>query len=638
LVPAGEWSAGEDDAARVAGTVPALVVCGQRRRGGGGSMHGMRTLRTEVMILGGGPTGLVAALALDRLGVDCVVVERRAARSTHPKAHELAGRSLEILADLGVGFEELAREASPDDDASRVVFCETLGREFGRIDLKALPGADKYARHLASPAGYLNLSQVELERILEDHVAGCARATLLRGHAWAGLSQSEEEVVSEVVDADGAPLRVHSRYVIAADGAGSRCREGLGVRMIGPERLREFVSAYFEADLAGRVTTRGKLYFTFTPAAPGVLVAHHVERRWVFHSVVAAPHERAADVDAEVMRARILAALGEPAIDLRILSVSPWQMTAQVAERFRVGRVFLAGDAAHRFPPTGGLGMNSGIADAHNLAWKLAAALRGRAPAALLDAYELERRPVAQTLCDESRRNFERLGDVVAALGLPADAPERVAAAMAARPLAALPAAWRRWLLRRLHRHGARALARVRRDPAVARRVAAAVAEQTPHFDRLGLDLGLAYAAGALLADGSPAPAPADAVRTYVPTTRPGARFPHFWLDGNCRRRSSRELVSFTHSTLVLGADCEVADAEGLAGACARLGARVRSLADVPPGCRDAVHQHAEIAGDGALLIRPDGHVAWRQRGGVRPSAAFLESIVEQAYHHLARA
>lgn len=584
-------------------------------------------LSTDVLIVGGGPTGMVAALALHRLGVATRIVERQPGLHVHPKAHELSGRSIEILGGLGVGFDELAAPASPAADAARILFCETLGREFGAIDLQRLPDADKYQRHLPTPAAYLNVSQVELEKILVAHVR--ARGIDLRyGHTWRGLAQDEGGVVSEV-EAAGETLQIRSRYVIACDGATSRVRAALAIHMIGPDKLRDFVSASFEADLSDLVDTRGKLYFLFAPAAPGVLIAHHVERRWVYHTVVSTPHERVEDLTPDTMLARIRAALGGAAVDLKITSMSPWRMTAQVADRFRAGRVFLAGDAAHRFPPTGGLGMNSGIADAYNLAWKLAAVVQGRAADGLLESYELERRTVVQQMCDESRANFERMDELLHAFGLDPSVIDRIAARFASGPLSRLPARVRAWVRRQIDRYGASRIARVRTRPEVTRRVQAAIERQIPHFDRLGLDLGLAYARGALVADGSPAPTNPDPIRTYVPTTRPGARFPHFWLDA-AATRSSRELVDYAHFTLVLGSGCAAAADEraGLDAAAARLGVRLHGLPDDPD-----VHRHAELAPDGALLIRPDGHVAWRQPAGVRPTAALLDAIVGPLLH-----
>lgn len=589
---------------------------------------------TDVLIVGGGPTGMVAALALHRLGVRATIVERQVGLQRHPKAHELSGRSIEILGGLGVDYGELAGPASPHAEASRILFCETLDREFGAIDLERRPDADKYRRHLPTPTAYLNVSQVEVEAILAQHVR--ARGIeLRRGHTWRSLTQDDEGVVS-TVEAGGETLEIRSRFVIAADGAASRCRAALGVAMIGPDKLRDFVSASFDADLSGVVGTRGKLYFLLTPAAPGVLIAHHVERRWVYHAIVVTPHERVEDFTPERLRDLIRAALGGADVEFTITSTSPWRMTAQVAERLRVGRVFLAGDAAHRFPPTGGLGMNSGVADAHNLAWKLAAVLQGRASAALLDSYELERRPVVQRLCDESRANFERMDEVVASLGLDPAAFDRFVARMSTGLLSRLPSRLRGWIRRALERYGAAVVGRVHTRPAVAQRVHAAIERQLPHFDRLGIDLGLAYEGGAVIADGSAAPANPDPVCTYVPTTRPGARFPHFWLDAESRR-SSLEFVDYRRFTLLLGAGCVVAPDEraGLDAVAARLGVEIRGLADarVAADQLDAVHRRAEIAADGALLIRPDGHVAWRQAAGVRPSAALLESIGASIFH-----
>ncbi len=590
-------------------------------------------LTTDVLVIGAGPTGMIAALCLARYGIKSVLIERREGIQTHPKAHELSARSIEILHGLGFTYEELMAEASPAADAGRIVFCGTLREEFGMIDLNANGGSTKYREHLASPAPYLNLSQVELERLMQAKVRASADIELRCSHQWESFEEREGSVVSRVTDrATGRELAVTSRYVLCADGATSRSRAALGIAMVGPEKIRDFVNAYFQADLSKVVNTRAKIYFIFSPHCPGsVLIAHHVERRWVFHTPVES-YERAEEFTPEVMVARIKSALGRSDVPIEVTSMSSWRMTAQVAERFRAGRAFLMGDAAHRFPPTGGLGMNSGIGDAHNLAWKLARVLRGESPEALLDTYEPERRPVIQTNCDESRRNSERMYEIVEAFGLKVEDILEMNERMHARPIAALPAPLRAWGQRQLERYGESVLAKFNDDPEVRARVTRSVADQRPHFDRIGLDLGYAYDTGAVIPDGTPPVKRDHAVTDYVPSTRPGARLPHFWLDGRRARRSSHTLIDYRASTLVLGAG--ISHDSALGEVAASLGVRVASLGDesVPLACRGAAHTFSQIDPDGAFLVRPDGHIAWRQQRGVALTEALLRSIVSEAY------
>ncbi len=585
-------------------------------------------VQTEVLVIGAGPTGMVAALCLAAAGVECLLLDRQERLGRHPKAHELSARSIEILTALGVPWEELAAEASPHADSTRILFCGTLAEELGCIDLAADGGDDRYRAHLAAPVPYLNLSQVELERVLRRRVEADPRIELRTNQQWEAFSAIEGPVDSEVLDRScGARYTVRSRAVIAADGAGSRSRKALGIGMVGPDKIHDFVNAAFEADLSDHVASRGKLYFLFHPDAAGGLIAHHIERRWVYNCVVHTPHERVEDYTEEVMERRIRAALGGADVPLRITSMSHWRMTAQVAERFVEGAIFLAGDAAHRFPPTGGLGMNSGIGDAHNLAWKLAWVLRGRAPASLLDTYEQERRPIIETNCEQSRRNAGKLFDVLEAFGLRMQDIDSLHRRLHTGAGALLPEAVRDWLLRQAHGHATRRLARYHTDPAVRQRVLDVIASQRSHFDRIGLDLGYRYEEGALVGDGTPPDRPADEVSEYRPSTRPGARFPHFWLDAGARKRSSHELVDLARATLVLGADL---DPTALGPVPPQLRAVSLSALGVPLSGLADLHAACQIAPTGALLLRPDGHVAWRQQAGVCPSVSMPDAILRQ--------
>lgn len=591
----------------------------------------------SVLVIGAGPSGMVSALCLSARGIPCLLIERRPQPETHPKAHELSARSIEILHELGFGYDELAQEASPAEDAAKILFCGTIGEEFGCIDLRAGGSGRKYREHLESPMPYLNVSQVELEKLLRARVEQSPLIRSLHNHQWESFAQDSDGVTSVIRDrAAEQTFTVRSQYVICADGAGSRTRKALGITMHGPDKLLDVVNAYFQADLSHVVNTRGKLYFIFSPKAPGsVLIAHHVEKRWVFHLPIATPHEQVEDYTPEVMIKKIKAVLGREDIDIQISSMSHWRMTAQVADRFRDGRVFLVGDAAHRFPPTGGLGMNSGIGDAHNLVWKLAMVMQKQASSSLLDTYEQERRPVVQKNCDESRRNFERMNEVAQAFGIEVEDARWVNEQLLRPTMRSLPEKLRTWTERQVQHLGDSILSRYHKDAAVRDRVLAAIEHQRSHFDRIGLDLGYSYEEGAILADGTPSPS-AHQVSSYVPSTRPGARFPHFWLDGNRRTQSVRSVIDYKSSTIILGESFgqntgELAATSALA---ATLNVRLflLSQADIPLCHRAAVHTFLQIAPDGALLIRPDGHVAYRQQRGVVPSEHWLRSLHEQVY------
>ncbi len=558
----------------------------------------VQPLDVAVLIIGAGPVGLMLALLLRRLGIDAMLVERRERPQRAPAAHVVNARSFEICRQAGVDMQAIAAASQSPADAGSTYWVDKLGGEV----LGALPFERQDDEVLqVTPTPLRNLSQHRFEPILLEALRG-ADATLPRyGHKWESAQADGDGVTSTITDlADGRQYQLRSAYVIGADGAGSPLRRSLGIAPIGPERLQSFVMIHFAADWRALVRDcPGVLYWVCDPSALGIFVAHDLDREWVFMHSWDPQRESAERFDAARCEALVRRALAAPDAALELRTISPWVMTCQVAERYRSGRCLLVGDAAHRFPPTGGLGLNTGLQDAHNLAWKLAAVLNRKAPETLLDSYEQERRPVAQYNADQSLQNAMRLFEVPVALGFSEDLNE-----------------------------ARRNYAAVFTDPARRAALAEAIAHQAEHFDMLGLQLGFAYDDGALLPDGSDKPVVANPVRDFAPSTRPGARLPHGWLRDRSGRCSSLALIRLDRFTLLTGragyAGLDAARGSDAALDCIRVGVDV----DDPDDWWSTV---AAMPAGGALLVRPDQHIAFRARDTVADPAAALRRAVDAA-------
>lgn len=540
----------------------------------------MKRIEVPYLVVGAGPVGMMAAILLARAGRRVLVVERRSDIQPAPAAHVVNARTFEICRQAGVDMDAVARAAKDPADAGSAVFVTRLnGQEVGRLPFERQ--GEECLRHTPTPLR--NLSQHRFEPILADTIAALPHAELRYGQQWERAHQDEDGVRSVVRDLErGEAYEVRSRFLVAADGAGSRIRKALGIGMQGPPNIQSFLMIHFGADLRRFVKDRpGVLHWILDPEAGGIFVAHDIDREWVYMHGFEPDRESEDDYDDARCRALVTRAIGEEA-PIRILHRSSWNMSAQVAEHMRDRHIFLAGDAAHRFPPTGGLGLNSGIQDVHGLVWKLIAVEDGWASEALLETYESERLPVARHNAQQSLRNAMKMLQIPQALGVVADPSTASMAATLA-------------------------------DPAGRRRVEDAIAAQAEHFDMLGLQIGYRYEEGAIVPDGSPAPALADPVREYRASSRPGSRLPHAWLDRDGARVSSLDCVAPTGLTLwSQGAhDLWAKAIEGIAGVPL---SHVRAGQDFVDGEGHWVAVCGLEPG-GALLVRPDQHVAWRARG-----------------------
>jgi putative polyketide hydroxylase len=347
-------------------------------------------VKPQVIVVGAGPAGLVAAITLGRYAIPTLLVEKRTELSTLSRATVISTRSMELFRSWGL--EDAVRAGAAEVEPCGWV-TPSLASGDGNVIRLGYPTTAEAAA--VSPSRPAWAPQDHLEPVLLGLLQETEHARLRVGCELVGLEQNGDGVVASLGDErSGNGERVEARYLVGADGAHSTVRTALGIGMDGPDAIAEFQMVQFEAPLSRVLGERRYgLNIVTHPEAPGVFVVRGRHDRWGYAREVREGQERLDECSEQRLLKLIATAAGSD-VQPRIERVSTFRFAAQLADRYREGRCFLVGDAAHRMTPRGGTGMNTAVQDAHDLAWKLAWVLRGWAGAELLDSYEDERRPV----------------------------------------------------------------------------------------------------------------------------------------------------------------------------------------------------------------------------------------------------
>jgi 2,4-dichlorophenol 6-monooxygenase len=553
---------------------------------------------TDVLVVGAGPAGLTASALLARSGARAITITRYPGTAHSPRAHITNQRTVEILRDLGIE-DHVRAVATPNELMGNNVWATSFAdEEIARLKTWGT-GPDRTGDYAtASPSQMCNIPQHLLEPIILA-AARHHRADIRFSTELVEVVQDESGVTARVREATtGTEYEIRARYAIGADGGRSIVASQLGFTLDGETGLGASLNMWLDVDLTRYTAHRpGVLYWMAQPGndywvGSGTWICVKPWTEWVLLCMYD-PADGEPDVSEEAVVERARMTIGDPDIAVRVKDVSKWQLNHVVAREYRKGRVFLAGDAAHRHPPANGLGTNTSIQDSYNLAWKLAMVLSGSAGQGLLDSYDQERQPVGRQVVDRAMKSVTDMQPISRALGF--------------RPGQSSEDGWA--ALRELFSD----------QPGAAERrtaLTAAIDLQNYQFNGHGVELNQRYTSRAVVDDGTPFPTPVrDPELYYQPTTHPGGYLPHAWVWHGPRQVSTLDLAGQGRFSLLVGIG-----GAPWSEAAAKIAAELNIT--LPVYALGHRCEYDDILGDwtrlreigdrGALLIRPDRHVAWR--------------------------
>lgn len=579
----------------------------------------MASIETDVLIIGTGPAGSATAALLSSYGVRNMAVNRQRWLANTPRAHITNQRCMEVLRDLGHDVEaEAYMHGVHQDLMGENVFCESLaGEEIGRMKSWGKHPLSRSEHQLASPCHMIDLPQTFMEPILFS--TACRRGTQARmSTEYLGHVQDGDGVATTCLDRlSKKEFTVRSKYLVGADGGNSLVAEHAGLPFEGKMGVGGSMNILFRADLSKYVAHRPSvLYWVMQPGADvggigmGLVRMVRPWHEWliVWGYDISQPAPEVDDAMATQVARQLV---GDPELEIELISANTWTVNNMYATDMQNGRVFIMGDAAHRHPPSNGLGSNTSIQDGFNLAWKLAAVLKGNAGEALLDSYSVERAPVAKQIVTRANQSIAEFGPIFESLGMAeGTSPEIMQRNLEARCDATPEAEKQRDAIRE------------------------AIAFKKYEFDAHGVEMNQRYRSDAIETDGQIEPAfELDAELHYQPTTWPGARMPHVWLfdHGSGEKHSTLDLCGQGRFTLFTGIGGEAWEkAAQLVGGEFGLKLRVQLI-----GPRRAIEdltgdwaRARKITDSGCILVRPDQHVAWRAEAMTDDPAADLRRVL----------